>query len=160
MRRSRQEIIDKKEIDDIINRAEVARLGINTPDGAPYVVPMNFGYSDDVFYFHCAGEGYKLELLKNNSAVCIEIDENMGLAGKEDNSNPCSWGMNYRSVIATGKAEFITEGSEKLNALKHVIAKFAAPGDFPFPAEAADSVTVFRVKIGTLSAKSSNSLRV
>ncbi len=159
MRRSRKEITDKQEIEDILNRAEVARLGINTPEGAPYVVPLNFGYSEEVFYFHCAGEGYKLELLKNNPEVCIEIDENMGLAGKEDNSNPCSWGMNYRSVIAFGKAEFLTERADKLNALKLVVAKFAAPGDFPFPAEAADSVTVFRVKIETLSAKSSNSLR-
>ncbi|MDR2587116.1 MAG: pyridoxamine 5'-phosphate oxidase family protein [Coriobacteriales bacterium] len=66
MRKSNREIKDRSDMVDVIRRCTVCRIGFQT-DGAPYIVPMSFGLSDDGdglrLYFHCATEGRKLDLL-------------------------------------------------------------------------------------------------
>lgn len=154
MRRYKQEITDPAEIAGILADADTARLAINR-DGAPYIVPMNFGYQDGTFYFHCAGEGLKLDLLKADPRVCIEVEGSSAFrtGGKK---NPCSWGMDYKSVIATGRAEFLTDSAEKTTALKAVIAKFADAEALPMTDEAVKAVSVFKVTADELTAKGSN----
>jgi nitroimidazol reductase NimA-like FMN-containing flavoprotein (pyridoxamine 5'-phosphate oxidase superfamily) len=53
------------------------RLGL-CRSGMPYVVPMNFGceWEGDlpVLYAHCAHDGLKLDILRENSNVCVEMD--------------------------------------------------------------------------------------
>ena len=43
-----------------------------------YIVTMNFGYEWEgrlpAFYFHCAREGRKLEMMRSNPRVCFELD--------------------------------------------------------------------------------------
>ena len=153
MRRSRQEITDKKEIDDIIMSSQTARIAVNR-EGCPYIVPMNFAYSDSVFYFHCASEGLKLDLLKSDPRICIEIDIEKGL--KADNpENPCSWGFIYRSVIAEGKAEFIEDIEQKRIALNLIVNRFSERELPPDAENAIRSVTVFRVRAESMTAKRS-----
>lgn len=153
MRRDKQEITDKNKITDIIGRAGTARLGINR-DGAPYVVPMNFGYADDVFYFHCAGAGLKLQLLKADPRVCIEIDESSKLK-KDENENPCNWGVEYHSVIADGTAEFLNSIEEKKAALNIIIGQFEDGALPPMTEASIKAVTVFKVRPANLTAKQS-----
>ena len=63
MRRKEKEIKDKKEIEQIFKYSHVCRLGIF--DGKmPYIVPMNFGYRDNILYFHSALEGRKVDIQK------------------------------------------------------------------------------------------------
>ncbi|MBI9108206.1 MAG: pyridoxamine 5'-phosphate oxidase family protein [Spirochaetales bacterium] len=155
MRRNKQEITDKSEIERIITVAEVARLAINREGGAPYIVPMNFGYEGGTFYFHSAGAGLKLDLLKADPRVCIEV-ENLSTFKKDGKDSPCDWGMDYKSIIATGRAEFITDFDEKAKALKAVIAKFADEQAFPMSEKAVNAVTVFKVEAPRLSAKRSS----
>jgi len=155
MRRYKQEITDKNEIENIIAGAEVARLAVNRKEGAPYIVPMNFGYEADTFYFHCAGAGLKLDLLKSDPRVCIEIEDGISIE-KGGETDPCRWGMNYRSVIATGRAEFITDLKTKTAALKSIIAKFADVDTHLMPEKAIAAVTVFKVNVDELTAKASD----
>ncbi len=153
MRRSRQEIRDKNKIIEIIDGAQTARLGINR-EGSPYIVPMNFGYKDDVFYFHCAGEGLKLNLLKNDPRVCIEIDTSSELQ-KHGEDNPCNWGVDYYSVIATGTAEILTGFDEKKAALNIILSKFAGNTAPPMNDSNIKATTVFAVPVSSLTAKQS-----
>ena len=54
MRRKDKEILDKKEIESIIKKAGVCRLGLSD-NNIPYIVPLNFGYRDSflsVSYTH------------------------------------------------------------------------------------------------------------
>ena len=68
MRRKEKEIKDKKEIEQIFKEAHVCRLGM--VDGKiPYIVPMNFGYRDNILYFHSALSGRKIDILKNNMSA-------------------------------------------------------------------------------------------
>lgn len=154
MRRSKQEITTTAGIEEIITAAERLRLGINR-DGAPYIVPMNFGYSNGIFYMHCAGEGLKTDLLKNDPRVCIEIDESSSLI-KKDESAPCSWGVEYRSVIAVGTAEFIEDPEEKRGALEIILSQFGADAPPDMPEASIKATTVFRVPVETITAKTSS----
>ena len=73
MRRKDKEITDKAEIESIIGSSMVCRLAM-TDKNRPYIVPLCFGYKDNTLYFHSAGQGKKLDILKKNNLVCFEFD--------------------------------------------------------------------------------------
>jgi len=98
MRKAEREIKDQRELEDVIRRAEVCRLAM-IDDGVPYIVPMNFGYRDGTFYFHCAREGRKLDILRKHPRVCFELEADVRLA---KGGAPCKWSTSYESVIGWG----------------------------------------------------------
>lgn len=116
MRRAEREIKNFKEIEKIIRSAAVCRVGFVDGD-KPYVLPFNFGYEKGKFILHCAIEGRKLEILKKNSNVCVEIDSEHVFKNKES-KEACRMGFKYRSVIAEGRALVLTGRAEKIKALK------------------------------------------
>ncbi len=59
MRRKEKEIADKSEIESIIRKSLVCRLGI-VDAGLPYIVPLCFGYDNGALFFHSAKEGRKI----------------------------------------------------------------------------------------------------
>ena len=77
MRRSDREITDFEKMIDIVRDCDVCRLAINT-DGAPYIIPLNFGMSVDdgvlALYFHGALEGTKYDLIEKDPHVSFEMD--------------------------------------------------------------------------------------
>lgn len=66
MRRAEKEITNRREIDSILLKATVCRIGFIDHETA-YIVPLNFGYSDNCLYFHSAPNGKKIDLLKKKS---------------------------------------------------------------------------------------------
>ena len=113
MRRSEKEITDKAQIDSIIRRSKVCRLGLSD-DGQPYIVPLCFGYDGKALYFHCAKEGRKIDILRKNSAVCFEFDI---VEGMVEADRACDWGIRYQSVIGFGEARIIEDVNDKQKAL-------------------------------------------
>lgn len=73
-------------------------------DGKPYSVPVNFGYTVTeadgskklTLYFHGAGEGKKIESIKQNPNVsfCAET-----FADVDGDETACNWTCYYESVI-------------------------------------------------------------
>ncbi len=78
MRREDKEINDIATIEGIIRKARVCRLALSE-NGQPYIVPLCFGYKDNNLYFHSAGEGKKLDIIKKNNNVCFEFDIDLEL---------------------------------------------------------------------------------
>jgi hypothetical protein len=63
MRREDKAIVELAEIEQILHKALVCRLGLT--DGIrPYVVPLSFGFKNNTLYFHSAPEGKKIEMLR------------------------------------------------------------------------------------------------
>lgn len=149
MRRKDREITDRSVIDDIINRAQVCRLAFCNED-IPYIVPMNFGYRDNCLYFHCAREGKKLDMLKNNHVVCFEIDIDHEII-KDD--NPCEWGIKYRSVIGYGKAELIPELNKKKDALDTIMSKYSDITHYDYPENAVRNIEIIKITIAEVTGK-------
>jgi len=120
MRRKDHEIEDRDEIDSILSRALVGRIGMSLHDN-PYLVPLNFLYSQGKIYFHSANEGQMYTWLKANDRVCFEVDE----PGETiPNVDPCKFSFTYKSVIASGKIRFLQNPEEKTNILTKLVAKY------------------------------------
>ena len=151
MRRKEKEIIDKSQIESIIRKSMVCRLGL-ADNGTPYVVPLCFGYDNGALFFHSAKEGRKIEILKKNNQVCFEFDIAPEVkAGK----TACAWGMKYRSVIGFGKASFIEDPAERRKALDVIMRQYA-DGDFEYSDKSFEKALMIKVEIESMTGKKSN----
>lgn len=150
MRRKDKEISDKSEVESIIRKSLVCRLGI-ADNGTPYIVPLCFGYKDNCLYFHSAREGRKIEILKRNNEVCFEFDENLEV---QSGKAACDWGMHYRSVIGHGRASFVDDNAEKRVALDTIMAQYA-DGTFEYTEKALVKALVIKVEIESMTGKKS-----
>ena len=96
MRRKDREITHIHAILDLVSECRVCRLAM-TDGGVPYIVPLNYGYeyADGAltFYFHSAKEGRKLEILKKNPMVCLELD---GRGELVEDANPLRLWLHLR----------------------------------------------------------------
>ena len=148
MRRKDREITDRAKIESIIHKASICRLAM-MDDNEPYIVPLCFGYRDMTLYFHSAKKGKKLDLLKMNNRVCFEIDIDCKI---KSDRKPCEWGMEYKSVIGYGKAEFIEDFESKREALTTIMAGYSDKS-YDFTETETKTVTVFKVRISHMTGK-------
>lgn len=121
MRRKEKEITERAEIESLLRRSTVCRLGLSVSD-KPYVVPLCFGYADNTLYFHMALEGKKMEMLRQNPNVCFEVDEAGALQRGE---KACGWGIHFESVIGFGLATQIDDPGRKTKALGIIMAQYS-----------------------------------
>jgi nitroimidazol reductase NimA-like FMN-containing flavoprotein (pyridoxamine 5'-phosphate oxidase superfamily) len=148
MRRKEREIKDKNEIEAIINSASVCRLAMIDED-YPYIVPLCFGYEDNTLYFHSAGEGKKLDILRKNKRVGFEFDIDQRLKMRE---KACDSGMAYKSVIGIGKAYFLKDPQSKRKALDFIMRNYA-DGSFEYSDPEVKNTTVIKVEIEQMTGK-------
>ena len=151
MRRSEKEITDQSKIDKILTQERICRIAM-IDNGLPYVIPMNFGYENGFLYFHSSKEGRKIEILKHNPNICVEVETGCEVVEHE---KPCNWGMKYMSIIAEGKVTFLEDIAEKKLALNIVMKKYAGKNDFVFDSSSLNSVLVWSVKIEKITGKKS-----
>ena len=150
MRRSEKEITEKTEIESIIRQSMVCRLALS--DGqSPYIVPLCFGYSNDTLYFHCAKEGKKLDILRQNNRVCFEFD--IGAEAKPGKT-ACDWGLAYKSVVGFGQVVMVEDAAEKRKALGLITAQYAGKV-YKITDGAAKETVVFKVEISSMTGKKS-----
>jgi len=148
MIRKDREITSRAEMESIINKAFVCRLGMADENG-PYIVPLSFGYKEGSLYFHCAIKGRKLDILKKNKRVCFEIDTDHEIVESE---KACNWGMKYKSVIGLGNAFFIEDAESKKAALGIIMHHYSGRS-FEFEEKEIDRVVIFKVDIESMTGK-------
>jgi nitroimidazol reductase NimA-like FMN-containing flavoprotein (pyridoxamine 5'-phosphate oxidase superfamily) len=115
------------------------------------VVPLCFGYADGTFYFHCALEGRKLDILRKNPNVCLELEAGVAL---KPGVKACEWGMNYRSVIAFGRAQWVEDPEARRRALDLIMARYA-PGPYDYAQAALVKTLVLQVRAASMTGKKS-----
>ncbi len=113
MRRKNKEIKDPKLIEEILSNSVICRLGIITDD-VPYIVPVNYGYKDNIIYIHSAPEGRKIDLLKKNKRVSFEIECDNEIIRTGES---CDCTTKFRSLMGTGTVEIVTDYDEKIEGL-------------------------------------------
>ncbi len=150
MRKAEREIMDQGELEEVIRRAEVCRLAM-VDDGEPYIVPMNFGYRDGCLYFHCAKEGRKLDVLRENPKVCFELEADVRLVRGE---SPCKWSTSYESVIGWGTADIIMDEKEVKRGLEFLMAHYTE-GPFDFDPRSLSLTALIKVKVERMTGKRS-----
>lgn len=139
---------DIRDIGNILNvalRCEVCNVAMCDADGQPYVIPMNFGISGNDIYIHSAPAGKKISILKQNPLVCISFSTDHALRYQSEDV-ACSYSMKYRSALAYGTIEFITDFNQKIEALNVIMQQYAKR-DFTYSAPAVENVCVMKVVV-------------
>lgn len=152
MRRSDREIKDPEAIEALLKTMQVIRLAM-IDEGQPYIVPLNFGYRFEpglTFYFHSATQGRKLKIMQANPNVAFEMDSEHRLIEAE---TACGYGFAYASILGTGVIEFIEDPQAKRDALNVLMQSYAQRDDFSFTDVSLSKVSVYKLRVETLSAK-------
>lgn len=144
-------IEDKQRIENIIQRCDICFVGITDLEGNPYVIPMNFGYADDIIYLHSGPEGSKLEMLERNPNICITFSVGHKLVYQHAKV-ACSYSMRSESVMCRGKIEFIEDIDKKRNALD-IIMKNYTDNETGYSEPALRNVKVWQVAAGQMTGK-------
>ena len=150
MRKKEKEITEKSAIETIIKKSLICRLALSD-DNSPYIVPLCFGYEDNVLYFHGSQKGKKIDIIKKNQKVCFEFDTNTEIVKAED---ACRWSMRYRSVIGFGKAVLLEDIDEKRKALNIIMSQYS-DGTFQFNDAILKKTGVIKVEIESMAGKQS-----
>ena len=151
MKRKDKEITDRMEIESILSQARICRIGFSQ-NTKPYIVPMNFGYKDGYLFFHCAQEGMKIDIIKQNNNVCFEVDINHEIT---DTGIPCDWSTRYSSVIGFGKALLVKDPIEKKLALNVIVNHYSPKAKFKHSEEALNKVGIIKIEITSMTGKKS-----
>lgn len=153
MRRKDREITDSAKIKELILACDCFRIGL-ADEKRVYIVPLNFGYSEQdqkrTFYFHGAKEGRKMDLLQKNEYAGFELDRNH-LLNEADTA--CDYSFRYQSVIGEGSVQQITEPAEKREALRIIMSHYSQKTDWDFPDAALNATAVFKLEVTELAAK-------
>ena len=141
----------KPELEQIIQKCQFCNVAMVDGDNHPYVIPMNYGYQDDVLYLHGSKIGRKNEILSNNPEVCLSFSTDHELRYVNEEV-ACSWSMKYRSVLIFGKVEFIEDHEKKVEALNIIMAHYS-DREFSFNAPAIREVNVYKVVIDKMEGR-------
>lgn len=142
---------DKEFIEEIIGKCDICFVGMADVDGTPYVLPMNFGYHDDVIYLHSAKEGKSIDILERNPKVCITFNTDRKLVFQHPEV-ACSYSMNSKSVIGWGMVEFEEDFDRKVDIL-NIIMKHYSDRTFKYSDPAINNVKVWKVMLSEISCK-------
>jgi len=109
MRRKKQRLTEEQ-IQAVIKRNTYGVLSLSNKENQPYGVPLNYVYADGCFYFHCALDGQKTDMIDENSKASFCIVDN-------DTVIPETFSTDYISVIAFGEIHRIADEQEKMRTL-------------------------------------------
>ena len=154
MRRKEKEITSKQELIDILNTTKYVTVAMCIENN-PYLVTLTHGYDakNNSIYFHCAKEGKKIDILKQNNVVWGQALIDHGyVEGKCDHL--------YATIHFKGMASFVEDINEKEKALKIMIKQ---QEKIPEPVmkdqitkESVRNVTIGRIDLTFLSGKKSD----
>ena len=107
---------------EVMDKAPYITVGMTDGDGMPYSVPLSLARTDaKTFYFHCATEGKKLDILLEKPCVCLTaVGKCKPTVGPKDSS----FTLEFKSAIAFGKAEIVADDNEKREALRAICQRF------------------------------------
>ena len=107
---------------DIFDKAPYITVSMSDQDGNPYGLPLSLARTDEkTFWFHCATEGKKLELLRINPKVFLSaVTRCRPLRGPKDGS----FTLEFQSATAFGTAEIVEDETTKKEALRAICKRF------------------------------------
>jgi nitroimidazol reductase NimA-like FMN-containing flavoprotein (pyridoxamine 5'-phosphate oxidase superfamily) len=123
VRESHRGSYDRETIDKILDEGFVCHVGFSV-DGQPYVIPTLFARVGDAIYFHGSAASRMLRNVSEGISVCITVTLTDGFVLARSVFNHS---MNYRSVVALGKAVLVDVPEEKRKAL-HAFTEKILPG--------------------------------
>ncbi|MFX0053457.1 MAG: pyridoxamine 5'-phosphate oxidase family protein [Promethearchaeota archaeon] len=143
IRRKEKEITETAEMIAILKQAKYITVAMCLDD-EPYLATLSHGFDveNNCIYFHCAQEGKKVDILKQNNLVWGQALKDDGYAtGKCDHL--------YATTQFRGRVIFITDENEKRHALRVMIDQLEEAPDEVYAEQVTDK-SVKRVGIGRI----------
>ena len=106
----------------VFDKAPYVTVSMTRPEGTPYGLPLSLvRCGTDRFYFHCAGEGEKLDCLKVNPIVNMSAVSKCTPKFEDDKNNFTEY---FHSAVAIGRAKIVEDDTEKELALRLLCERF------------------------------------
>lgn len=107
---------------EVMDKAPYITVSMTEEDGTPYAVPLSLARTDDkTFYFHGAMEGKKLDIIRKTPKVWLSaVAACKPTVGPKDGS----FTLEFKSAMAQGVAEIVTDEAEKVTALRAICQRF------------------------------------
>ncbi len=120
---------DAQTIHAILDASWIAHVSFADPDGQPFVIPMLYAREGDCLYLHGSIASRLLKTVATGieTCLCVTLIDGLVLARSHFHHS-----MNYRSVVAFGKAVAVVDAAEK----SAIFARFV---DALIPGRAAES---------------------
>jgi uncharacterized protein len=114
VREPQRGVYDRETIYKILDEGMVCHVGFSV-DEQPYVIPTLFARVGDAIYFHGSAASRMLRRVGEGINVCVTVTLTDGIVMARSIFNHS---MNYRSVVALGKATPVDAPEEKVAALQ------------------------------------------
>ena len=114
---------DRETIYKILDEGFVCHVGFAAAE-QPFVIPTLYARVGDAIYFHGSAASRMLRGAASGVAVCVTVTLTDGFVLARSVFNHS---MNYRSVVALGRATLVDAPAEKLKAL-HAFTEKILPG--------------------------------
>lgn len=151
--RMRTHMLDRAEIDKLLNEIQTGCLATVNCDGTPYVIPVHFVYLDRSIYIHGLPKGKKIENIKTNPSVSMTVYNMDGLL-LDAGYNPCDTNTKYQSVIIDGKAVLLKDYSVKAEVLNKIVEKYTPHlADKTLPENMVRGTSVIKIAIDGIAGK-------
>lgn len=145
MRQKKRECHDPAFFDEVFSRSEELFLALHNGD-FPYVIPVNFSRLGERIYIHCALEGAKLDLIRQDGRVAFSLAADVRIDREKSTTY-------YKSVCGTGRAFIVEDPEEKRLALDSIAERYASRCPRPAPEADIRRVGIIRIDIVSLSGK-------
>jgi nitroimidazol reductase NimA-like FMN-containing flavoprotein (pyridoxamine 5'-phosphate oxidase superfamily) len=147
--RRRDKRLSEEEMRHILTTSAYGVLSTVGEDGVPYGVPISFVYDENKLYFHSALEGHKLDNIKANNRVsfCVVSDVE---------AIPDKFTTKFRSVIAFGTVDELSDENEKKKIFKLFLEKFSSnfmESGMNYIEKAGKFAKIFQININHTTAK-------
>ena len=103
--------LTEDQIEEILHRNVIGRIGCSS-EGVTYVVPLNYAYDGISIYAH-SSLGMKIDMMRKNPEVCFQVDDIQNM-------------VNWRSVIAWGRYEELTDDEQRAKVMQKFIGRMTA----------------------------------
>lgn len=143
---------DRETVHAVLDAGFLCHVGY-TIDGQPYVTPTTYWREGDELYWHGSSASRMLRTVKGGIPVCLTVSLLDGLVLARSGMHSS---MNYRAVMAFGKAAPVTDAAAKARALEAFVER-VTPGRWadlrPVTAQELKATTVVSMTIEEASAK-------
>jgi nitroimidazol reductase NimA-like FMN-containing flavoprotein (pyridoxamine 5'-phosphate oxidase superfamily) len=119
-RRGERGRFDRKTIYDILDAAMVAHISY-VIDGQPFCTPTGFWREDDKLYWHGSSASRMIRSQSAGLPVCVTVTHLDAIVMARSGFHHS---VNYRSVMAFGKAGLVTDAAEKARAMDGFVDRF------------------------------------
>ena len=125
MRREDKEVEDPATLRRILGEAKHITVAM-CRDDMPYLVSLSHGYDEekDLIYFHCAGEGKKLDYMRANPTIWGQAVLDFGFFEGHDDCR-----QEFASVMFRGEVTFVEDLEEKRHAFIMTNRQLDAPSE-------------------------------